>query len=181
MKKTILLHILCTMLCAICGIFACAAQTSLLPHFINDSFFVIDLLLCLSLALGVHGGPAYGAFFGIFSGILADCTGGFGISLLPLFYMLCGYGASVAVQIIPNKKFPVYLATGAVCILGRALVALIYVTLSAGNIPLLDVGRYVLLPLLLGTALTLPFIYPVGLLLTLPVRKIKHDSIEKIL
>ena len=181
MSKRIFLHLLCVLLCMLSAFLACAAQTSLLPHFLNDSYFVIDLLLCLTVSLGVCGGPAYGAFFGILAGILADCTGGFGISLLPLYYMLCGYSSSVAAQLIPNKKFFVFLATGTLCIIGRVLVALIYVMLSAGSIPLLDVGRYVLLPLLLGTTLFLPFSYPIGLLLTLPVRKTKHDSIEKIL
>ena len=50
----------------------------------------------------------YGALFGIFAGVLADCTGGFGIYFLPLLYMLCGYGAYVCAELIPKKKFSVY-------------------------------------------------------------------------
>lgn len=181
MKQKIALCSLSVILCAICGILLCAAQTSLLPMFVSDSIFVLDLLLCLTVALGACGGPAFGAFFGIYAGILADSTGGFGISILPLFYMLCGYLAYVAADLIPYKKFLVYLATGAILILGRAVVAVIYVMLSSGSVPILDVIRYVCIPLILGSALALPAAYPLGLLLTLPVRKIKHDSIDKIM
>jgi hypothetical protein len=181
MKQKIALSGISVIGCLLCGILLCAAQTSLLPMFLNDSFFVLDLLLCLTIALGTCGGPAFGALFGIYAGILADCTGGFGICILPLFYMLCGYFAFVAADMIPYKKFVVYLATGAICVLLRALVAMIYVMLSSGSVPLLDVLRYVCIPIILGTVLVLPAAYPLGLLLTLPVRKIKHNSIDKIM
>lgn len=181
MKNKVALHAISIIGCTLCAIFACAAQTSFLPHYFNDSYLVLDLLLCLTVALGVTAGGAYGAFFGIFAGVLADCTGGFGISLLPLFYMLCGYGAAVAAELIPNKKITVYFATGALAAIGRVVVAVIYVMLSSGSIPLLDVARYVCIPLLLGTLLALPAAYPVGLLLSLPVRKIHKNSIDKIM
>ena len=180
MKKRIALHTLGAVCCMICGILACAAQTSFLPHYFNDSYLVLDILLCLTVALGVCGGPAYGAFFGIFAGFLADSTGGFGISLLPLFYMLCGYAVSVVAQLIPNKNFVIYLITGAVCTPIRALVSVIYVMLCSGTIPIFDVARYVCLPMILGTCLALPVMYPLGLLLTLPARKSKK-FIDKIM
>lgn len=175
MNKKIALHTLGAFFCAMCGILACAAQSSFLPHFFNDSYFVLDILLCLTVALGVCGGSAYGAFFGIFAGILADSTTGFGISLLPLFYMLCGYAVSIVAELIPNKNFLIYLATGAICALLRSLVSVIYVMLSSGTLPIFDVARYVCIPIILGTCFALPFIYPLGLLLTLPARKSKKS------
>lgn len=181
MKNKALLHTVSIIACILCGILLCAAQTSLIPRFINDSYLVPDLLLCLTVALGMLGGAPYGAFFGIFAGILADSTGGFGISLLPLFYMLCGYGASVVAELIPQKRFLVYHAVGLIAVIGRVLVAVIYVMLSSGNISLLDVIRYVCFPLLLGSCLALPATYPLGLLLTLPIKHIKQDSIDKII
>lgn len=181
MNQKIWRHALCIALCIILCIFACAAQTSLLPRYLNDTYFVCDLLLCLTLALGICAGKAYGAFTGIFAGVLADSTGGFGISLLPLFYMLCGYFIAVCAELIPNKKFPIYMAFGAISVIGRALVSMIYVMLSSGSLPILDVGRYVCLPIIFGTCLALPAFFPIGLLVTLPLKEINKHSIDKIM
>ncbi len=184
MKKNALLHAITIIGCIICGVLLCAAQTSFLPHYLNDAFFVPDLLLCMTVGLGVLAGSVssfYGALFGIFAGVLADCTGGFGIYFLPLLYMLCGYGAYVCAELIPKKKFSVYLAVGVLSALLRAVVAVIYVLLSEGSVPVLDVVRYVCIPLLLGTCIALPIAYPAVFLLTLPIRKIKHQTIDKIM
>ncbi len=181
MKKNAALYALSIAMCVACGILACAAQTSFLPKFFDDAYLVLDLLLCLSVALGACKGPAFGAFFGIYAGILADSANGFGISLLPLFYMLCGYLAFVVCELIPKNKFILYCATCVLCILGRAVVSVIYVMLSMGSVPLLDVARYVCLPIILGTLIVMPLAYPVGLLLTLPVRFIQKQTIDKII
>ena len=182
MKKIVILHAISAFGCVICGILLCAAQTSFLPHYLSDALFVPDLLLCLSVGLGVLTGPyggIYGALFGIYAGVLADSTGGCGIFLLPLVYMLCGYGAHVCADLLPNKKFTVYLAVGAAAALLRAVIAVIYVFLSAGSVPLPDVARYVCIPLFLGTLLALLPTYIASLALTLPIRKIKHQNIDK--
>lgn len=173
-KKTVLLHLLTAFLCIAFGILICAAQTSLLPHYLDDAFLVPDLLLCMTLCLGMLAGPIYGSLFGIYAGILADCTGGFGICLLPVFYALCGYGAHVCEDLLPNRKFPVYLAFGVLAALGRAIVAMVYVMLSSGNVELLSITRYVCIPLILGTAVALPISFPAAWLLTLPLRHMKH-------
>ena len=133
------------------------------------------------LGLGIFAGPLYGTLFGIFAGILADSTGGCGIFLLPLFYMLCGYGAHVCADLLPHKKIPVYFAVGTAAAFLRAVVAIIYVFLSAGSVPLFDVARYVCIPLILGTFVALLPAYFVSLILTLPIRKIKHQHIDKIM
>ena len=181
MKRNLTLHIITVVLCTLCIMLCAAAQTSFLPSYLNDSYLVADLLLGLTCALGVLGGGAYGAFFGIFAGLCADALGGFGICLLPVFYMLCGYLSHVAHDMIPQRKFPVYLAVSACMTPARALVALIYVMLHTGHIPLLDVFRYVCLPLVPGTLLSLPLSYAIALGLTLPLRYIKHNSIDKIM
>ena len=181
MKKNAVLHALTIIGCLACAILCCAAQTSFLPHYVSDAFFVPDLLLCLSVGLGILAGPLYGTLFGIFAGILADATGGCGIFLLPLFYMLCAYGAHVCADLLPHKKIPVYLAVGAMVSCLRAIVAIIYVFLSAGSVPLFDVARYVCIPLILGTLLALLPMYFVSVALTLPIRKIKHQHIDKIM
>ncbi len=192
MKKNALLHAITIIGCLCCGVLLCAAQTSFLPHYLNDAILVPDLLLCLTVGMGIlagqshntHGvtyGSAYGALFGIFAGVLADATGGCGIFLLPLLYMLCGYGAHVSADLLPNKKFYVYLAVGVISAALRAVIAIIYVFLSVGSVQLFDVARYVCLPLFLGTCMSLLPIYLVSLVLTLPIRKIKHQTIDKII
>ena len=187
MKKNIFLHVITTLGCMICAILLCAAQTSFLPNFLNDALFVSDLLLCMTVGLGVLTGrtkcgtyvSAYAVIFGIFAGILADCTAGCGIFLLPLLYMLCGYGAYVCADLLPYKKFFVYLAVGAASAALRVIVAVIYVLLSEGSVPLPDIAQYVCIPLFLGTVIALLPVYPASLLLTLPIRKIKHQNIDK--
>ena len=181
MKRNLTLHILTVVLCTLCIVLLACAQTSLLPSYLNDSYLVADLLLGLICALGVLGGSAYGAFFGIFAGLCADALGGFGICLLPVFYTLCGYLGHVANDIVPKRKFLVYLAVSACMTPARALVALIYVMLYTGHIPLIDVIRYVCLPLVPGTLLTLPLCYAIALGLTLPLRYVKTNSIDKIM
>lgn len=173
-KARVIRHALMCVLCLGCGILLCAAQTSLLPHYLSDAHLAPDLLLCLTLCLGVLAGPLYGSLFGIYAGVLADATGGFGIFLLPVFYMLCGYGAHVCKELLPKQKFPVYAAFGALAALGRAVIAVGYVMLSSGNVELLQVARYVCLPYVLGTLLALPILYPLSLLLTLPIKNINH-------
>ena len=172
-KNSVLLHVLTIFLCAACGVLACAAQTSLIPHYFSDAHLVPDLLLCWTLCFGMLAGPIYGSLFGIYAGVLADATGGFGIFFLPVFYMLCGYGSHVCADLLPNKKFPVYLAFGALATLGRAIVAMIYVMLSSNNVELLGIIRYVCIPLVLGTVIALPVTFPLAYLLMLPIRKIK--------
>lgn len=182
MKKIVFLHAISALGCVLGGILLCAVQTSFLPHYLNDAFFVPDLLLCLTVGLGVLAGAhgsIYGALFGIYAGVLADSTAGCGIFLLPLVYMLCGYGAHVCADLLPNKKFSVYIAVGAAAALVRALTSVIYVFLSAGSVPLPDVARYVCFPLLFGTLLALLPTYLASLVLTLPIRKIKHQNIDK--
>ena len=188
MKKNALLHVVTTIGCIACFVLLCAAQTSFLPHYINDAIFVPDLLLCLTVGIGILAGQskgtynsAYGAILGIFAGVLADATGGCGIFLLPLFYILCGYGAYVCADLLPNHKFYAYLAVGVISAALRAVIAIVYVFLSVGSVQLFDVARYVCLPLFLGTCMSLLPIYLVSLVLTLPIRKIKHQTIDKII
>jgi hypothetical protein len=184
MKKIVFLHAISALGCVLGGILLCAVQTSFLPHYLNDAFFVPDLLLCLTVGLGVLAGAhgsIYGALFGIYAGVLADSTAGCGIFLLPLVYMLCGYGAHVCADLLPNKKIPVYLGVGTVAAVLRAVVALVYVFLSVGSVQLLDVTRYVCIPLIFGTLVALLPTYTVSFLLTLPIRKIKHQHIDKII
>ena len=188
MKKNAVLHAVTIIGCIACFVLLCAAQTSFLPHYINDAIFVPDLLLCLTVGIGILAGQrkgayggAYGALCGIVAGVLADATGGCGIFLLPLLYMLCGYGAHVCADLLPNRKFYVYLAVGVASAALRAVIAIIYVFLSVGSVQLFDVARYVCLPLFLGTCICLLPIYPVSLAVTLPIRKIKHQTIDKII
>lgn len=181
MKRNVMLHVATALLCVLSILLLCAAQTSFLPSYLDDSYLVADLLLGLICAIGVLGGGAYGAFLGIFAGLCADAAGGFGLCLLPVYYMLCGYACHVADDVIPKKKFLVYLAASATLTIGRALIALVYVVLYLGNAPLPDVLRYVCLPLVLGTLLLLPLTYLLALGLTLPLRFIKRNSIDKIM
>ncbi|MBQ2256008.1 MAG: hypothetical protein II330_04005 [Clostridia bacterium] len=182
MRKHYVLHAMTAVGCVACAILLCAAQTSFFPHYLNDAILVPDLLLCMCVGIGVFAGRyahIYGTLFGIFAGILADGTGGCGIFLLPLLYVLCAYGAYVCADLFPKRKFTVYLSFGAVASVLRVIVAILYVLLSGGSVPIPDVVRYVCIPLFFGTSIALLPLFPASWILTLPVRKIKHQNIDK--
>ena len=90
-----------------------------------------DIMLALVMGLAVFDGERTGAALGIWAGVVADAHGGAGLMFSPLFYMLAGYLAGIAVKTLLGKNFPSWLV---LCFAGyfcRALLSLISAALTA--------------------------------------------------
>ncbi len=116
-------------------------------------------LLTVSFVLGRETG----AITGIAAGFLLDALGTTGISLTPVFYLLCGYVCGHFTRAIRPKRFTAYLAVLGCGIPLNAAMTLIRICLTYREIRLLDILLHILLP---EAAVTLLF----GLLLHYPVK-----------
>lgn len=68
--------------------------------------FRVDLLPCIPAAIALMEGPALGALFGLFTGILYD-VGFIGVDgLFPIYYMLFGIAAGVVSMRFLRRMFP---------------------------------------------------------------------------
>ena len=131
------------------------------------SFFgaVPDLMLCAVMVVSFFLGRYTGAISGIAAGFLIESIGSSGISLLPIFYMLCGYICGHYARAINPKRYPVYLIFFGVSLLLRAAMTLIYICLTYRNVNLPENLLYSVLPELGGTAIA-------GLILYAPIKPI---------
>ena len=86
------------------AVFIAILQTTLLPRL---RFFsaLPDLAVGAVFCIGLYRNENYGAIFGLVTALFVDSLGSFGLSLLPLFYTLCGYvGGRVGSNAKENKK-----------------------------------------------------------------------------
>ena len=113
---------------------------------------VPDLMLCIVMCLGYFGGRQLGAICGIVAGVLIESMGSFGIILLPLFYLFCGYLTGHYARVIIPRRFSAFTAYFGVSLLLRGAVTLLYACLNYQNINLPVLFLYTLLPELLLTA-----------------------------
>lgn len=92
-----------------------------------------DITLALVMGLAVFDGERTGAALGIWAGVAADALGGAALLFSPLFYMLAGYFAGIAVRTLLGKNFPSWVVlcfAGYVC---RAMISLILTAISADS------------------------------------------------
>ena len=85
------------------------------------------------MGLAVFDGERTGAALGIWAGVAADALGGAALLFSPLFYMLAGYLAGIAVRTLLGKNFPSWVVlcfAGYVC---RAMISLILTAISADS------------------------------------------------
>lgn len=120
-------------------------QTAFFSHF--PLFGAIpDLMLPASLAIAMFEGERGGAASGIFAGFFIEAIGGVGLSLLPIFYMLC----AVVCALLCRRAFsrgPITFALFALCSFAlRSLVTLIYISFVWQDLNILDAVSAVLIP-----------------------------------
>lgn len=129
---------------------------------------VPDLMLAFTVSVGLFRGKKYGGAFGIFAGVLSYAVGGGGVTILPLFYMLCGYFAPVCQALLPANSF---LSRAAICAgscIADMFALLIGAVLRLGEFSLSVFFVREMLPALCLTALFFPAVF----FLLLPICRI---------
>ena len=77
---------------------------------------VPDLMLPLTIAVGISEREKWGAVFGIAAGFVIECLGGSTVTVLPLLYMLAGYFAgALTVEMFRDSLATRALYTAAGC------------------------------------------------------------------
>ena len=123
---------------------------------------VPDLTLVIVLSAGLFLGDRCGGLVGLAGGILLGALGSFGLSLLPLFYFLLGYFAG-AFGKGRGESFPGYLLFFGISLGYRAVMTIIYASMTYQSVNFLTLLWRTVLPEMLATAIF-------GILLFLPLR-----------
>ena len=153
-----------SLLCGLLLLLGALLQVTLLSEWRIFST-VPDLMLVLVVALGFFCGMHTGAVCGIAGGFLIDALGSFGLSVLPLFYMLVGYIVGHYARAVYPKRFGAFLPYVAISILCREAVTL---TLAAATYREVHLPSLLLRSVLPEAVLT--FLW--AMLLYFPMKKI---------
>ena len=125
---------------------------------------VPDLTLIVILCAGLFLGDRPAGILGLAGGILLGALGSFGISLLPLFYFLFGFFVGTYGK-GRGESFPGYLLFLSISLVYRAIMTIIYASMTYRSVNFLTLLWRAVLPELLATAI-------LGILLFLPLRAI---------
>ena len=123
-----------------------------------------DLTLVVVLSAGLFLGERCGGLVGLAGGILLGAIGSFGVSLLPLFYFLIGFFAG-QIGKDSGQRFVGYLLFLGLSLGARAIMTVIYASMTYQSVNFLTLLWRSVLPELLATAVF-------GILLFLPLRAI---------
>ncbi len=135
---------------------------------------VPDLVLAMVLGLAVFDGEKTGAVMGIWAGVVSDALGGSIIMIAPLYLMLVGYIAGIAVRTVLGKNLPSWVVLVFVGCLARMGATLIAVAADSQDFNFLTAMSKILLPEFASTFVSaLPF-YFIARALCRPF----HKSIE---
>lgn len=126
---------------------------------------VPDLMLGIVLCVAFFCGRYAGAINGIAAGFLIEAIGAHGITVLPLFYLLCGYLVGHYARGVMTRRYPTYLSYVAIAVVARAGVTLFYISMNYSDINIPKHLVEILLPEAAYTAAMACLLYfPVGLL-----------------
>lgn len=90
-----------------------------------------DLLLFAVIALSYFESERVAAIFGMIAGFALEAVGSVGFCILPLFYMLCGCVCSLLFTRVLQRNFGSYMLYGALLMLLRVGISVIYTQFSA--------------------------------------------------
>lgn len=154
------------LLCVV-ALFLMSVQTAFLsPLHLFGS--VPDLMLAFTVSVGLWRGEKYGGAFGIFSGVLSYAAGSGGVTILPLFYMLCGYFAPICQTLLPTDSYLSKIAICAGACIADMFALLLGAVFRLGAFSLSDFFVREMLPTLCLTALFFPAVF----FLLLPICRI---------
>lgn len=120
---------------------------------------VPDLMICTVLCLSFFCGRYVGAVSGIGAGVLIEALGSYGISLLPICYMLIGYLVGYYAKTSTFKGYLGYLPYLAVILSLRAMITVMYTCINYENVNLVQILLRTVLPELAVTAIAGAVIY----------------------
>lgn len=133
---------------ALCGalIVLCALlQTTVFARF-RPFGAIPDLMLPLVIAIAMTEGERWGAVCGVIAAFIIESLGADTISLLPLLYMPAGYLCPIITELYLTDTVPVRLIYTAVSTLGRSVISLLYLALTAEHFDLPALFAGVILP-----------------------------------
>ena len=148
-------------------LFLVMTETVLLPRVVPDPV-VPDLILCAVIAVGMAEDEKTAGICGVCAGFLIDAVGTVGLSLSPLYYMLCGYVTGVFARTLLNRNFPSYLVYMLAACLTRVGYTLLLIQFDQADCPLDLAFAEILAPEFLWTMLASPLLY---LIVALPLAK----------
>ena len=126
---------------------------------------VPDICFVTLILISYFCGKEVGAITGIVAGFAVDALGSVGISLLPIFYMFCGYLFGHFTRAIYPKRYVSYLVVLAAAIPVRMVITFVCICINYNTLHLLEILGRVLLPEATATAILAAGLY-------FPVRKI---------
>ena len=140
-------------------------QVTLLSRYrLFDS--VPDLMLCTVVCIGFFSGAQIGAICGIAGGFLIDALGSFGISILPVFYLLCGYVVGHYARAVYPKRITAYAIYAFFSIILREGASLTLAAATYDSVNLPKILLYSVLPeSLLTLAMALLCYFPMKFIL----------------
>ncbi len=105
-----------------------------------------DLMLAAVLAVAMFEGARAGCAIGIGAGYFIEAIGGVGLSILPLFYMICGAVCGLLCRRAFSRGPLTYALFAFAAYAARAMVTLIYMSFFWGRFNLLDAFSRILIP-----------------------------------
>jgi len=133
---------------ALCGamilVFA-LLQTTVFARF-RPFGAIPDLMLPLVIAIAMTEGERWGAVCGLIAAYVIEALGGGHFTLLPLLYMPAGYFCPIITELYLTDSLPVRVIYTAVSGLGRAVVTLLYLSLTVHQFDLPALFGGIVLP-----------------------------------
>ena len=125
----------------------------------------VAFILSLVCSVGFVFGEKEGAALGLFGGFVCDCLGTVGFSILPLFYMLCGYICGIMIKWFLSRNLPSFVIYCLIVGILREGVTFLYYMLYSENFRFFETVIKVLIPEYFAFVLFSPLMYLLSVLI----------------
>ncbi len=105
-----------------------------------------DMMLGAVMAIAMFEGERAGCAAGIGAGFFIEAIGGVGLSVLPVFYMICGAVCGLLCIRTFSRGPVTFVLFALVAYIARAMVTLIYISFLWGDYNILDAIGKILVP-----------------------------------
>lgn len=94
-----------------------------------------SLLLLLTIGVAFYESPAYAAWFGLVAGLLSQLTTATVVGLDAILFMFAGYFTAVALELVLQRKFLVYLGVSLTAVAVQQLLQYLFFLLLWDRVP----------------------------------------------